>query len=37
LEEISDAELDALIARAALGEKHIRQETADFARELKSL
>jgi hypothetical protein len=37
LDEISDAELDALIARAALGEKHIRQETADFARELKSL
>lgn len=37
LEEISDAELDALIARAALGEKHIRQETADFARELKEL
>jgi hypothetical protein len=26
-----------LIARAALGEKHIRQETAEFARELKSL
>jgi hypothetical protein len=37
LDEISDAELDALIARAALGEKHIRQETADFAKELKSL
>jgi hypothetical protein len=37
LDEISDAELDALIARAALGEKHIRQETANFAKELKSL
>ena len=37
LEEISDAELDALIARAALGEKHIRQETESFARELKEL
>lgn len=37
LDEISDADLDALIAQAALGEKHIRQETANFARELKDL
>ena len=37
LEEISDAELDALIARAALGEKHIREETESFARELEEL